>query len=48
MSHKDTIEIGLVVYEKAQMAAVLGLTDLLVVASKLATKRQDTTDLPYT
>lgn len=46
MSHKDTIEIGLVVYEKAQMAAVLGLTDLLVVASKLATKRQDTTDLP--
>ena len=46
MSHKDTIEIGLVVYEKAQMAAVLGLTDLLTVASKLAAKRQDTTDLP--
>lgn len=46
MSHKNPIEIGLVVYEKAQMAAVLGLTDLLVVASKLAAKRQDTTDLP--
>ena len=46
MSHKNPIEIGLVVYEKAQMAAILGLTDLLTVASKIAAKRQDTTDLP--
>ncbi|MFK3989490.1 MULTISPECIES: GlxA family transcriptional regulator [unclassified Psychrobacter] len=46
MNQKHAIEIGLIVYEKAQMAAVLGLTDLLVVASKLAAKRQDTTDLP--
>ena len=46
MNQKHAIEIGLVVYEKAQMAAVLGLTDLLVVASKIAAKRQDTTELP--
>ncbi|WP_413520752.1 GlxA family transcriptional regulator [Psychrobacter glacincola] len=46
MNEKNKIEIGLVVYEKAQMAAVLGLTDLLVVASKIAAKRQDTTELP--
>ncbi|WP_243443319.1 hypothetical protein [Psychrobacter sp. JCM 18903] len=46
MNQKHAIEIGLIVYEKAQMAAVLGLTDLLTVASKLAVKRQDTTDLP--
>ena len=46
MNQKYAIEIGLVVYEKAQMAAVLGLTDLLTVASKLAAKREDTTDLP--
>lgn len=46
MNQKHAIEIGLIVYEKAQMAAVLGLTDLLTVASKLAAKRQDTTDLP--
>ncbi len=46
MNQKYAIEIGLIVYEKAQMAAVLGLTDLLTVASKLAAKRQDTTDLP--
>ncbi|MGP9688909.1 GlxA family transcriptional regulator [Psychrobacter sp. AOP22-C1-C5] len=46
MTQKEPIEIGLVIYEKAQMAAVLGLTDLLVVASKIAAKRQDTTDLP--
>ncbi len=46
MNQKDAIEIGLVVYEKAQMAAVLGLTDLLVIASKIAAKHRDTTDLP--
>ncbi|MGP5121086.1 GlxA family transcriptional regulator [Psychrobacter alimentarius] len=46
MNQKHTIEIGLVVYEKAQMAAILGLTDLFVIASKIAAKRQDTTDLP--
>ena len=46
MNQKHAIEIGLIVYEKAQTAAVLGLTDLFVVASKLAAKRQDTTDLP--
>ena len=46
MNEKNKIEIGLVVYGKAQMAAVLGLTDLLVVASKIAAKRQDTTELP--
>ena len=46
MNQKYAIEIGLVVYEKAQMAAVLGLTDLLTVASKIAAKRQDTTELP--
>nr|WP_241879300.1 hypothetical protein [Psychrobacter sp. PraFG1]UNK06048.1 hypothetical protein MN210_04980 [Psychrobacter sp. PraFG1] len=46
MNQNHTIEIGLIVYEKAQMAAILGLTDLLMVASKLAAKSQDTTDLP--
>ena len=46
MNQKNTIEIGLIVYEKAQMAAVLGLTDLFVVASKIAAKSQYTTDLP--
>ncbi|WP_201594234.1 GlxA family transcriptional regulator [Psychrobacter vallis] len=46
MNQKNTIEIGLVVYEKAQMAAILGLTDLFVIASKISAKRQDTTDLP--
>jgi len=46
MNQKHAIEIGLVIYEKAQMAAVLGLTDLLTVASEIAAKRQDTTDLP--
>lgn len=46
MNQKHAIEIGLVVYEKAQMAAILGLTDLFVIASKIAAKRQDTTDLP--
>ena len=46
MNQKHAIEIGLIVYEKAQTAAVLGLTDLFVVASKLAAKRQDTIDLP--
>lgn len=45
MAQKKSIEIGLVVYEKAQMAAVLGLTDLLTVANKIATKRQDNADL---
>ena len=46
MNQKHAIEIGLIVYEKAQMAAILGLTDLLMVASKIAAKHQDTTDLP--
>ena len=46
MNQKYAIEIGLIVYEKAQMAAILGLTDLLMVASKIAAKHQDTTDLP--
>ena len=46
MHQKHAIEIGLVVYEKAQMAAILGLTDLFVIASKIAAKHQDTTDLP--
>lgn len=46
MNQKQAIEIGLVIYEKAQMATVLGLTDLLMVASKIAAKHQDTTDLP--
>lgn len=46
MKQKHAIEIGLIVYEKAQMAAILGLTDLLMVASKIAAKHQDTTDLP--
>lgn len=46
MHQKNSIEIGLVVYEHAQMAAVLGLTDLLVVASKIAAKRRGITDLP--
>lgn len=46
MNQKNTIEIGLIVYEKAQIAAILGLTDLFTIASKIATKRQDTTDLP--
>lgn len=45
MNQKHAIEIGLVVYEKAQMAAILGLTDLFTIASKIAAKRQDTTDL---
>ena len=31
MNQKYAIEIGLIVYEKAQMAAILGLTDLLMV-----------------
>jgi transcriptional regulator GlxA family with amidase domain len=46
MNQNNTIEIGLIVYEKAQMAAVLGLTDLLTVASKLAAKLQGTTNVP--
>lgn len=46
MNQNNTIEIGLIVYEKAQMAAVLGLTDLLTIASKLGAKREDTTDRP--
>lgn len=41
MTQKEPIEIGLVIYEKAQMAAVLGLTDLLIIASKIAAKRHD-------
>lgn len=46
MNQQHAIEISLIVYEKAQMAAVLGLTDLLTVAGKIAVKRQDITDLP--
>ena len=46
MNQKQAIEIGLIIYKNAQMAAVLGLTDLLMVASKIAAKHQDTTDLP--
>lgn len=46
MNQKNAIEIGLVVYEKAQMAAVLGLTDLFTVASKIAAKNQNTTEFP--
>lgn len=45
MNQKHAIEIGLIFYEKAQMAAILGLTDLFTIASKIAAKRQDTTDL---
>ena len=44
MHQKDAIEIGLVVYEKAQMAAVLGLTDLLSVANRIATERNADVD----
>lgn len=45
MTQKDSIEIGLVVYEKAQMAAVLGLTDLLTIANRIAAKHHDNADL---
>lgn len=46
MSKKPSIEIAIVVYDKAQMAAVLGLTDLLIVASKIAAKRQNAEKMP--
>ena len=46
MNQENTIEIGLIVYEKAQMAAVLGLTDLFMVASKIAAKHKYTINLP--
>ncbi len=40
MNQKQHIEIGLVLYPEAQLAAVLGLTDLLGVASRLAAAHQ--------
>jgi transcriptional regulator GlxA family with amidase domain len=46
MNQIPTTDIGLIVYEKAQMAAILGLTDLFTVASKIAAKRQDRAHLP--
>ena len=39
MSTSEPIEIGILVYEGAQMAAVLGLTDLLTMADVLAQKK---------
>ncbi len=40
MARVDPTEIGLVIYPGAQQAAVLGLTDLFVVAERLATQHR--------
>ena len=40
MSATQPVEIGILIYEGAQMAAVLGLTDLLTIADGLAQKKQ--------
>lgn len=40
MKQKQLIEIGLVLYPEAQLAAVLGLTDLLGVAGRIAAKHR--------
>ena len=36
MRDRDIIEIGILLYPGAQMAAVLGLTDLFAVAQRIA------------
>ena len=41
MNKNQTIEIGLVLYPEAQLAAVLGLTDLLGVAGRIASEQQN-------
>ena len=46
MNKKYSINIGVAVYNNAQMAAVLGLTDLFTVASKIAAKHQNCDDMP--
>ena len=40
MAHAETVEIGLVLYPGAQLAAVLGLTDLFGIAGRLAASYQ--------
>lgn len=40
MSTTEPVEIGILIYEGAQMAAVLGLTDLLTIADALAQQKQ--------
>ena len=40
MSTTEPVEIGILIYQGAQMAAVLGLTDLLTIADGLAQKKR--------
>lgn len=44
MSTSEPIEMGILIYEGAQMAAVLGLTDLLTIAEGLAQKKRGSTE----
>jgi transcriptional regulator GlxA family with amidase domain len=46
MAETEPFEIGLLLYPGAQMAAVLGMTDLLGVAERLARKRLPERELP--
>jgi transcriptional regulator GlxA family with amidase domain len=46
MAEKGLIEIGLVLYPGAQMAAVLGMTDLLSFADGLARQKHQSPELP--
>lgn len=46
MAQAQAFEIGLVLYQGAQQAAVLGLTDLFNIASRIAVSHQEQPELP--